>query len=246
MLIKDKPFQMFAWEFELCHYGSGSGFCWQPGGTQTGDGFADVLDIVRVHFPMIIVLENVPKLMQIKKGHKVSDADRITGPEKKLGCTAMHKLLHHQEMGGFGRRSRVYWIGLKHLQGEEPEIRHFLHTVVTGMAPVEPEDPDMIFNPDSEVRQELVRSLGMTAIADIGLLRTSSKAAKLNWKVFHRELTTRLGHPVSGSRIKYPIDVQNASAWVDLSGLLPREQEAVIILDTYFSPQVLGHVCSCL
>ena len=84
--------------------------CCQKGTEATGSGFVDITKYLAKCQPLIVVLENIPALLEAGP-EETSDAEHIVKEMEKLGYTTTYFRFDCEEFGSVARRDRLYFVG---------------------------------------------------------------------------------------------------------------------------------------
>ena len=204
----------------------------------TGDGYRLFENNVHANWPEIVLGENLWKLFQTIKEKKFTDGDFILKRWREMGYYAMAEDSQHEDFGAPGVRRRAFLIGLLHLVGSEAEITHWFHSLFTTMQGEMDTTIEDFVDVDPVERRKNLTKLGIKSWADFpDRWRTPSDDGDVKWRVLHRSLC-EIGHPINGGELPFPLEPsQVQELYIDYGGLLPREREAIIIIDAFFAPR---------
>ena len=208
--------------------------CVQQKTEATGIGFENTRLTCVAHSPEIVGLECVDKLFQQTDGG-ISDAEYMVKKMEEAGYWAQARIRDSRDCVSWVPRIRGWWGALRNLQGDREAITQWFDTVLRAFKSTKTLPPTAYVEINNDKRKRIAAELGIESHSDLGLRESFAanprKDDALNWKCKHMEIC-------ENNKLRWPIDLASVPtpSFISYEGMLPREREAVALLDILWPP----------
>lgn len=201
--------------------------CCQSESGATGSGLAQIKDYIRKNMPLIVILENIPALLETDGDGTMSDAVFIVKQFSELGYASTYFRFDCEEWGSIARRDRLYFVFLLNHSSIAPHgdvdfsvARDLLNSMKIG-----PMEPDSFLSLDCSKDMATLQSIGMPPNGDSHPKKKPKSDCA--YKDEHFQVFQMFG--IEWPPSKFPAHINTAS-------LSPRQAECVLAIDKHFDP----------
>ncbi len=207
--------------------------CCQKEEGETGQGYVAWRGAIGTHKPAVAMGECVPGLLQYDLTYsKINDAEHIKNELNLKSYWAHYASPDAEDYGSWIARIRLWWGAIRGLIGKDEDITAFFMSLVNGfkVKPIKFPSGRFITN-NRKMRRAEALSLGLPIWDEFGKRVPKRQKDSLDWKLDHLTLWT-----ANGMSWPFDVDAFDSTSYINFSNCLPREAEALCVLDKLFAP----------
>ena len=166
----------------------------------------------------------------------ISDSDWMLQELEHAGYWATDADIDQKDYGAPNARIRWYagWAAGLVAVGGKVEITHYFHRVLNSMKIGKGNPADFVMMDQAALNCACDRA-GLSTFQALGVRESACVKEELMWKSDHHQICLDNG-------LSWPLNLATAPTYLDFSGLLPREREAALLLDSFWQQAPGDHM----